>query len=92
MRNTGLNELQTEIKIGGGNIGRWYYSNDKKQRGSKEPLDEGEGGEWKSWIKEKKTPKILASGPITTWQTDGEKVEVVTDFLFLDSKITMDGD
>ena len=43
-------------------------------------------------LRKKKTPKILASGPITTWKTYGEKVEVVTDFLFLDSKITMDGD
>ena len=36
--------------------------------------------------------KIMASGPITSWQIEGEKVEVVTDFLFLDSKITVDGD
>jgi len=40
----------------------------------------------------KKETKIIASGPITSWQIEGEKVEVVTDFLFLDSKITMDGD
>ena len=37
-------------------------------------------------------PKIIASGPITSWQIEGEKVEVVTDFLFLGSKITADGD
>ena len=37
-------------------------------------------------------PKIIASGPITSWQIEGEKVEVVTDFLFLGSKITVDGD
>ena len=36
--------------------------------------------------------KIMASGPITSWQIDGEKVETVTDFIFLDSKITVDGD
>ena len=36
--------------------------------------------------------KIMASGPITLWQIDGETVETVTDFLFLDSKITADGD
>ena len=36
--------------------------------------------------------KIMASGPITSWQTDGETVETVTDFIFLDSKITADGD
>ena len=40
----------------------------------------------------KKNTKIMASGPITSWQIKGEKVEVVTDFLFLGSKITMDGD
>ena len=37
-------------------------------------------------------PKIMASGPITSWQIDGEKVEIVADFLFLGSKITVDGD
>ena len=36
--------------------------------------------------------KIIASGPITSWQIDGEKVEAVSDFIFLDSKITADGD
>ena len=36
--------------------------------------------------------KIMVSGPITSWQIDGEKVEAVTDFIFLDSKITVDGD
>ena len=40
----------------------------------------------------KKTPKIMTSGPINSWQTEGEKVEVVTDFLFLGSKITEDSD
>ena len=39
-----------------------------------------------------KKTKIMASGPITSWQKEGEKVEVVTDFLFLDSKITVAGD
>ena len=37
-------------------------------------------------------PKIIASGPITSWQVDGEKLEIVTDFIFLGSKITADGD
>ena len=36
-------------------------------------------------------PKIVASGPITSWQTDGDKMETVTDFIFLGSKITVDG-
>ena len=51
-------------------------------------------GEWKSWLKtqhEEKT-KIMASGPITLWQIDGETVETVADFIFLGSKITADGD
>ena len=39
-----------------------------------------------------KKPRIMASGPITSWQIEGEKVEAVTDFLFLGSKITVDGD
>ena len=43
-------------------------------------------------IKKKKTTKIMASGPITSWPMEGEKVEVVTDFLLLGSKITVDGD
>ena len=40
----------------------------------------------------KKKSKTMASGPITAWQTEGEKMEVVTDFLFLGSRITVDGD
>ena len=58
-------------------------------RRTKEPLDEGEGGEWKSLLKAQhyKT-KIMASSPITSWQIDGEKMETVTDFIFLGSKIT----
>ena len=73
---------------------RWYHSSGRKWRGTKESLDEGEGGEWKSWLKTSvlKKTKITASGPVTSWQTEGEKVEVVTDFLFQGSKITVDGD
>ena len=54
---------------------------------------EGERGECKSWLKLtiQKT-KIMASGPITFWQTDGETMETVTHFIFLGSKITADGD
>ena len=57
-----------------------------------ESLDERE--EWKSWLLQlniSKT-KIMASGPITSWQIDGEIVETVADFIFVDSKITADGD
>ena len=63
-------------------------------RGTKMLLDEDERGEWKSWleIQHWKKLKISASSPITLWQREGEKVEAVTDFLFLDSKITVDCD
>ena len=58
----------------------------------KEPLDEGERGEWKSWLKTAFKTKIMVSGPITSWQIEREKLETVTDFIFLGSKITVDGD
>ena len=53
---------------------RWYHSNGRKWR-TKEPLDEGERGEWKSWLKTQhsKKTKIMASGPITSQQIDGRK-------------------
>ena len=65
----------------------------QKVKRTKEPLDEGERGEWKSWLRAhiQKT-KIMASGPITSWQTDGETKKTVTDFIFLGPKITADGD
>ena len=68
--------------------------NGRKQRRIKEALDEGKRGEWKSEclkLSIQKT-KIMASGPITSWQIDGETVEAVADFIFLGSKITADGD
>ena len=56
-------------------------------------LDEGERGEGKAGLKLNiKKTKIMASGPITSWQIEVEKVETVTDFIFLDSKITADSD
>ena len=63
------------------------------REGTKEPLDEGDRREWKADLKFNiQKTKIMASGPITSWQMDGEKVEMVTDFIFLGSKINMDGD
>ena len=56
---------------------------------TKEPLDESEKAGLKLSIQK---TKIMASGPITLWQIEGEKVETVTDFIFLGSKITADGD
>ena len=59
---------------------------------SEEPLDEGEKESEKAGLKFNiKRKKIMASGPITLWQTDGEKLEAVTEFIFLGSKITADG-
>ena len=60
---------------------------------TKGPLDESERGEWKNLSKLSiQETKVKASGSITSWQIEGEKVETVTDFLSLGSKITVDGD
>ena len=59
---------------------------------SKECLDESERGELKSWLKTLFRKLSYISRPITSWQTDGETMETVTDFIFLGSKITADGD
>ena len=74
-------------------ICRWYHPYGRKWRGTKEPLDEDERGEWKTGLKLtiQKT-KLMAYSPITSWQIDEEKLEGVTDFIFLGSKITVDGD
>ena len=45
-------------------------------------LDESERGEWKTWLKAFQKKKIMASGPITSWEIDGQKVETVSDFIF----------
>ena len=53
----------------------------RKWRGTKEPLDESERGEWKSWLKTQHSKtEIMASGPITPWQIDDGKMETVTDY------------
>ena len=72
---------------------RDYHFIGRKQRETKELPDEGERREWKSWLKLSiQKMKITASGPITSWQIDGKKVETVTDFIFLGSIITADDD
>ena len=68
----------------------------RKLRGTKKPLDESQRGQEESKkvglkLNIQKT-KIMASGPIISWQIDGETMEIVTDFIFLGSKITADGD
>ena len=63
---------------------RWYHPYGRKQRRTKEPLDESKIGEWKSWVKLNiQKTKIMASGPITSWQIDRETVETVADFIYL---------
>ena len=97
-RNVRLDELQAEIKIGRRNTNNFTYADDTTPMAeSKEELknllmrvkEESEKAGLKLNIKE---TKIMASGPIISWQIEGEKVEAVTDFLFLGSKITADGD
>ena len=96
MRNTGLEETQAGIKIAGRNINNLRYADDTTlmaERGTKKPLDESESGEGKSWLKLNiQKTKIMASGPITSWEIDEETVETVSDFIFLGSKIIADGD
>ena len=98
MRNAGLEEAQAGIKIAGRNINNLRYADDTT-------LMAESGEELKSLlmkVKEKsekvglklniQKTKITASGPITSWQIDGETVETVSDFIFGGSKITADGD
>ena len=98
VQNARLDELQAGIKIAGRNINNLRYANDTTVMAeSKEELknllmrvkEENEKASLKLNIKKN---KITASSSIISWQTGGEKVEAVTDFLFLGSKITADGD
>ena len=82
MRNTGLDETQAGIRIAGRNINNLRYADDTiLMAESEEELK----------LNIQKT-KIMASGPITSWEINGETVETVSDFIFLGSKITADGD
>ena len=98
MRNAGLEEAQAGIKIAGRNINNLRYANDTTLIAESEE-------ELKSLLKEVKEDsekvglklniqktKIMASGPISSWEIDGETVETVSDFIFGGSKITADGD
>ena len=98
MRNARLDELQAGIKIGGRNIKNLRYANDTSLIAeSKEELksllmkvkEEHEKVSLKLNIQK---TKIMASGPITSWQIDRETVKIVSDFIFLGPKITADGD
>ena len=96
MRNAGLEEAQAEIKIAGRNINNLRYADDTTLRAeSKEELrsllmkEESEKVGLKFNIQK---TRIIASGPITSWEIDGETVEIASDFIFLGSKITADVD
>ena len=98
MRNTGLEEAQAGIKIAGRNINNLRYADDTiLMAESEEELksllmkvkEESEKVGLKLNIQKM---KIMASGPIPSWEVDGETVETVSDFIFLVSKITADGD
>ena len=98
MRNAGLDEAQAGIKIAGRSISNLRYADDTTLMAESEQ-------ELKSLVMKLKEEsekvglklniqkmKIMASSPITSWQIDGETVEIVADFIFLGSKITADGD
>ena len=98
MWNVGLDEAQAGIKNAGRNINNLRYADDTTLMAeSKEELksllmkvkEESEKAGLKLNIQK---TKIMASGSITSWQTDGETMETVTDFIFLGSKITAGGD
>ena len=98
MRNTGLDESQARIKIAGRNINNLRYADDTTLMAESEEklksllikmIVESEKIGLKLNIQK---TKIMASGPITSWEIDGETVETVSDFLFLGSKVTADGE
>ena len=96
MWNAGLDELQAGIKTARRNNNLRYMDDTTLMAESEEELR----ASWWGWRRRMKSQlkvqdlktKIIISGPITSWQTEGEKVEAVTDFLFLGSKINADGD
>ena len=98
MRNTGLEEAQAGIKIARRNINNLRYADDTTLMAESED-------ELKSLLRKVKEEsekvglklniqktKIMASGPVTSWEIDGETVETMSDFIFWGSKITVDGD
>ena len=98
MRNVGLDKVQAGIKISGRNTSNLRHAGDTiLMAESKEELksllmkvkEESEKAGLKFNIQE---TKVMASGPITSWEIDGETVETVADFIFLCSKITADGE
>ena len=98
MRNAGLEETQAEIKIAGRNINNLRYEDDTTLMAESEEVLKSlllklkEESEKVGLNLNIQKTKIMASGPITSWEIDGETVETVSDFIFLGSKITADGD
>ena len=98
MRNAGLEEAQAGIKIAGRNINKLRYADDTTLMAESE--EERKSILMKVKVESEKLGlklniqkmKIMASGPITSWQIDGETVETVADFTFLGSKIAANGD
>ena len=98
MRNAGLDEAQAGIKIAERNINNLSYADDTTLMAESEEelksllMKVKEESEKVGLKLNMQKTKIMASGPITSWQIDGETMETVTDFIFLGSKITADGD
>ena len=98
MRNAGLEETQAQIKIAGRNINILKYADDtilmaEREEELKSLLMKVKEESEKVGLKPNiQKTKIMASGPITSWEIDGETVETVTDLIFFGSKITADGD
>ena len=98
MRNAGLEEAQAGIKIAKRNINNLRYADDTILMAESEEelksrlMKEKEESEKVGLNLNIQKTKIMAPGPITSWQMDGETLETVSDFIFLGSKITADGD
>ena len=97
MRNAGLEEAEAGIKIAGRNINNLRYADDTTLKAESEELKSlltkvKEGSEKVGLKLNIQKTKIMAPGPITSWQIDGERVKTVADFTFIGSKITADGD
>ena len=97
LRNTGLDDTQAGIKIAGRNINNLRYTDDTTLMAESKELRsllmkvKEESEKFGLKLNIQKT-KIVTSGPITSWQIDGGTMETVTDFIFLSTKITVDGD
>ena len=92
MWNAGLDEAQAGIKIAGRNINNLRYADETTVMAESILMKVKEESEKAGLKLNIQITKIVASDPITSWQIDGETMETVTDFIFLDSKITADGD